>query len=323
MVTRNILIEYVNAAVAGIKYPEQPAGLYEPIAYTLDCGGKRIRPVLLLASCAALGGDYREAVNQALGIEMFHNFTLLHDDVMDRADMRRGKPTVHRKWNEATAILSGDAMLTMAAQLMARNVGEKAGELLELFHRTAMEVYDGQQYDMDFENRTDVLLDEYMEMIRLKTSVLLGCACELGAIMAGADSQQRKALYDFGINLGLAFQLQDDWLDTFGDPKVFGKKIGGDIVNAKKTYLLITLLNCLEQSQREELLHTLSSDIDDAVKIETVTTLYNEYGVGQKCREAVEEYGKKAIDALDRLELNEDSRDFFVSIVKDSSCRNK
>lgn len=323
MVTRNILIDYVNAAVAGIKYPEQPAGLYEPIAYTLDCGGKRIRPVLLLASCAALGGDYREAVNQALGIEMFHNFTLLHDDVMDRADMRRGKPTVHRKWNEATAILSGDAMLTMAAQLMARNVGEKAGELLELFHRTAMEVYDGQQYDMDFENRMDVLLDEYMEMIRLKTSVLLGCACELGAIMAGADSQQRKALYDFGINLGLAFQLQDDWLDTFGDPKVFGKKIGGDIVNAKKTYLLITLLNSLEQPQREELLHTLASDIDDAVKIETVTTLYNEYGVGQKCREAVEEYGKKAIDALDRLELNEDSRDFFVSIVKDSSCRNK
>ncbi len=323
MVTRNILIDYVNAAVAGIKYPEQPAGLYEPIAYTLDCGGKRIRPVLLLASCAALGGDYREAVNQALGIEMFHNFTLLHDDVMDRADMRRGKPTVHRKWNEATAILSGDAMLTMAAQLMARNAGEKAGELLELFHRTAMEVYDGQQYDMDFENRMDVLLDEYMEMIRLKTSVLLGCACELGAIMAGADSQQRKALYDFGINLGLAFQLQDDWLDTFGDPKVFGKKIGGDIVNAKKTYLLITLLNSLEQPQREELLHTLASDIDDAVKIETVTTLYNEYGVGQKCREAVEEYGKKAIDALDRLELNEDSRDFFVSIVKDSSCRNK
>lgn len=323
MVTRNILIEYVNAAVAGIKYPEQPAGLYEPIAYTLDCGGKRIRPVLLLASCAALGGDYREAVNQALGIEMFHNFTLLHDDVMDRADMRRGKPTVHRKWNEATAILSGDAMLTMAAQLMARNAGEKAGELLELFHRTAMEVYDGQQYDMDFENRTDVLLDEYMEMIRLKTSVLLGCACELGAIMACADSQQRKALYDFGINLGLAFQLQDDWLDTFGDPKVFGKKIGGDIVNAKKTYLLITLLNSLEQPQREELLHTLASDIDDAVKIETVTTLYNEYGVGQKCREAVEEYGKKAIDALDRLELHEDSRDFFVSIVKDSSCRNK
>lgn len=323
MVTRNILIDYVNAAVAGIKYPEQPAGLYEPIAYTLDCGGKRIRPVLLLASCAALGGDYREAVNQALGIEMFHNFTLLHDDVMDRADMRRGKPTVHRKWNEATAILSGDAMLTMAAQLMARNAGEKAWELLELFHRTAMEVYDGQQYDMDFENRMDVLLDEYMEMIRLKTSVLLGCACELGAIMAGADSQQRKALYDFGINLGLAFQLQDDWLDTFGDPKVFGKKIGGDIVNAKKTYLLITLLNSLEQPQREELLHTLASDIDDAVKIETVTTLYNEYGVGQKCREAVEEYGKKAIDALDRLELNEDSRDFFVSIVKDSSCRNK
>ena len=323
MVTRNILVDYVNAVVAAIEYPIEPAGLYAPIAYTLDGGGKRIRPVLLLATCAAMGGDYREAVNQALGIEMYHNFTLLHDDVMDRADMRRGKPTVHCKWDESTAILSGDAMLTMAAQLMARNVSDKAGEVLELFHRTAMEVYEGQQYDMDFESRSDVSIDEYMEMIRLKTSVLLGCACKLGAIMTGASEDRCKAMYDFGINLGLAFQLQDDWLDTFGDPAVFGKKIGGDIVNAKKTYLFISLLNVLDDGYREALLHLLDSEIDDSEKIAVVTSLYNEHGIGQKCREAVEEYGRRAIDALNRAALEDDAREFFVTLVNDSSCRNK
>ena len=323
MVNRKTLIDYVNSAVKAIQYPAQPAGLYEPIAYTLDCGGKRIRPVLLLASCAALGGDYQRAVNQALGIEMYHNFTLLHDDVMDRADMRRGKPTVHCKWNEATAILSGDAMLTMAAQLMARDASDKASDVLELFHRTAMEVYDGQQYDMDFETRTDVTIDEYMTMIRLKTSVLLGCACELGAIMAGVSAEQRRAMYEFGINLGLAFQLQDDWLDTFGDPEVFGKKIGGDIVNAKKTYLLISLLNVLDDGYREALLHLLASEIDDSEKISVVTSLYNEHGIGQKCREAVEAYGRKAIEALDRVDIDDDAREFFVTLVNDSSCRNK
>lgn len=323
MVNRDTLLDYVNAAVTSIQYPAQPAGLYEPIAYTLDCGGKRIRPMLLLASCAALGGDYRNAVNQALGIEMYHNFTLLHDDVMDRADMRRGKPTVHCKWNEATAILSGDAMLTMAAQLMARDASDKASYVLELFHRTAMEVYDGQQYDMDFEQRTDVTIDEYMEMIRLKTSVLLGCACELGAVMAGASAEQCKAMYDFGINLGLAFQLQDDWLDTFGDSEIFGKKIGGDIVNAKKTYLLISLLNVLDEGYRDALLHLLDSEIDDSEKISVVTSLYNEHGIGQKCRDAVDAYGRMAIDALDRIDLDDDAREFFVTLVNDSSCRNK
>lgn len=323
MVSRNILVDYVNAAVAAIEYPTEPAGLYAPIAYTLDGGGKRIRPVLLLATCVAMGGDYREAVNQALGIEMYHNFTLLHDDVMDRADMRRGKPTVHRKWDESTAILSGDAMLTMAAQLMARDASDKAGEVLELFHRTAMEVYEGQQYDMDFESRSDVSIDEYMEMIRLKTSVLLGCACKLGAIMAGASEDRCRAMYDFGINLGLAFQLQDDWLDTFGDSAVFGKKIGGDIANAKKTYLLISLLNVLDDGYREALLHLLGSEIDDSEKIAVVTSLYNEHSIGRKCREAVDEYGRRAIDALDRAGLGDDARAFFVTLVNDSSCRNK
>lgn len=212
-------IDSINRLIAGIPYPEEPHGLYEPIAYTLDCGGKRLRPMLLLASCDAVGGKMERAVNQALGIEMFHNFTLLHDDVMDRADKRRGKPTVHCKWNEATAILSGDAMLTMASQLMGSGCNDKLSEVLDLFQGTAMEIYEGQQYDMDFESRDDVTVAEYIEMIRLKTSVLLGCACRLGALMGGADIEIQEALYRYGISLGLAFQLQDDWLDTYGDPR--------------------------------------------------------------------------------------------------------
>ncbi len=323
MVARNILAEYINTAVSEIEYPLQPHGLYAPIAYTLDGGGKRIRPVLLLAVCGAMGGDYKDAIYQALGIEMFHNFTLLHDDVMDNADVRRGRPTVHKKWNEATAILSGDAMLTMAAQLMARNAGNKCCELLDVFHRTAMEVYEGQQYDMDFECRSDVAIEEYMEMIRLKTSVLLGCACELGAIMADASEAERKAIYDFGINLGLAFQLQDDWLDTFGNPEIFGKKIGGDILNAKKTYLLMTLLNKLDKPHADWLLSYLKSDAPDQEKIEKVINLYEEYEVGAECREAVEYYGQKAIASLETLNLSAEAEEFFVALVNDSSCRNK
>lgn len=323
MVDRNILAEYINTAVASIEYPSQPRGLYTPIAYTLEGGGKRIRPVLLLAVCAALGGNYKDAINQALGIEMYHNFTLLHDDVMDNADVRRGRPTVHKKWNEATAILSGDAMLTMAAQLIARNAGNKCSELLEVFHRTAMEVYEGQQYDMDFEGRSDVTIEEYMEMICLKTSVLLGCACELGAIMADASESEQKAIYDFGINLGLAFQLQDDWLDTFGNPEIFGKKIGGDILNAKKTYLLITLLNKLDKSHADMLLSYLKSYAPDQEKIEKVINLYEEYEVGAECRAAVDYYGKKSIVSLEALNLSAEAKEFFIALVNDSSCRNK
>lgn len=323
MVTQDNLIEYINTALASIEYPSQPKGLYAPIEYTLDGGGKRIRPVLLLAVCAALGGDYKNAVNQALSIEMYHNFTLLHDDVMDNADMRRGKPTVHNKWNQATAILSGDAMLTMAAQLMTKNAGEKSDDLLKLFHSTAIEVYEGQQYDMDFESRSDVTIDEYLEMIRLKTSVLLGCACELGAIMADASVPERKAVYDFGVNLGLAFQLQDDWLDTFGDPKIFGKNVGGDILNIKKTYLLITLLNKLDKSSGESLLQFLKSNVSDQMKIKTVINLYNEWSIGAHCRKAVENYGQKAVASLESINLSADAREFFVALVNDSSCRNK
>lgn len=324
MITRDTLIAYIDEAIASIPYPSAPAGLYEPIAYTLDGGGKRLRPVLTLACCAALGADYRQATRQAMGIEMFHNFTLLHDDVMDRADMRRGKPTVHRRWNESTAILSGDAMLTMATQLVADCDDALLRPILELFNRTAMEVYEGQQYDMDFESRTDVAVDEYLSMIRLKTSVLLGCACRLGAIVGGASDSQARALYDFGLNLGLAFQLQDDWLDTYGDPAVFGKKIGGDILNAKKTFLLITALDRLDAAGRGRLLRLLDDKtIPSDEKIRRVTAIYDATGAAAQCRAEVERYGQLAIGSLADAGLSDEWMRFFVTLVDDSSCRSK
>jgi len=317
MKTSQFLADYINKAISEIQYPASPRGLYEPIEYTLEGGGKRIRPVLALAVCDALGVSLEAVKYQALGVEMFHNFTLLHDDVMDKADMRRGKPTVHIKWNESTAILSGDAMLTMATQLMCRNAGEKTAEALQLFNRTAMEVYDGQQYDMDFESRMDVTVDEYINMIKLKTSVLLGCACEMGAIMAGADMSVRQAFYNYGLKLGLAFQLQDDYLDTYGDPAVFGKKIGGDIINDKKTWLLIS---ALDQDDSGELALVVGKDIAPELKIATVKGVYNRLKLADKCRDLIDRYAKEAIAHLDALNLNNDARDFFVDLAM-KSCR--
>ena len=249
-------IKMAENAVDTIACPagRNPKGLYEPIVYGLEQGGKRLRPVILLAACDAVGGDSAKALPQAAAIEMYHNFTLLHDDVMDKADLRRGKPTVCNKWDDNTAILSGDTMLTLATQLVVDGVEpQKAMRLLKEFNETAIGVYEGQQYDMEFEARTDVTIDEYMEMIRLKTSVLLAGAARIGAVMGDADERNANALYDFAVNLGLAFQLQDDWLDVYGDPDVFGKAIGGDIMNNKKTFMLINAMQKAEGADKEEL----------------------------------------------------------------------
>ncbi len=318
MYTSEYLIEYINKAIKGIEYPAEPKGLYEPIRYTLDGGGKRLRPVLTLAACAALGGDIDVAKHQALGIEMFHNFTLLHDDVMDKADMRRGKPTVHRQWNESTAILSGDAMLTMASRLMGTCDVAKMGEVLSLFNRTAMEVYDGQQYDMDFERRLDVTVEEYIDMIRLKTSVLLGCACEMGSIIAGADKYERQLFYEFGLKLGLAFQLQDDYLDTYGDPAVFGKKIGGDILNDKKTWLLISAMN---EDKTGRLSRLVGADIDPQEKIQAVTAIYDELNLGKRCHELIDSYAAEAIETIKKIDMSDGALAFFINLVDESRCR--
>ena len=319
MFSIDYLIKYINSAIDKIYYPSEPNGLYEPIKYTLSEGGKRLRPLLTLATCDALGGDIDGAKNQAIGVEIFHNFTLLHDDVMDKADIRRGKPTVHIKWDESTAILSGDAMLTLATQYMAKGDGTKTWDVLSLFNTTAMEVYQGQQYDMDFEKRLDVTVEEYIEMIRLKTSVLLGCACKLGAIMAGAFDSEQKAFYKYGEKLGLAFQLQDDYLDSFGDPDIFGKKIGGDILNDKKTWLLISALNEDLSGELKNLIG--NTQIDSIEKIERVKTIYSNLNLDNRCKNLMEQYVDEAIDALKTIGLNENDMKFFKDLAKGAIVR--
>lgn len=320
MFAPDYLVNYINSAISKIKYPDEPSGLYEPIKYTLCDGGKRLRPLLTLATCDALGGDIDGAKNQAIGVEIFHNFTLLHDDVMDNADIRRGKATVHRKWNEATAILSGDAMLTLATQFMTKGDGTKIWDVISLFNTTAMEVYQGQQYDMDFEKRLDVTVDEYLEMIRLKTSVLLGCACKLGAIMAGAFDSEQKAFYKYGVKLGLAFQLQDDFLDTYGDPNIFGKKIGGDILNDKKTWLLISALNEDNSGKLKEIIG--NKEIAPEEKIAQVKSIYDSLNLGNRCKELMEKYATEAIDALKTVGLSDTDLEFFKKMASDAIGRN-
>ena len=228
------ITKIIDAEIAKINWTREPHGLYEPIAYVLSLGGKRVRPALVLAGCEMFSGDVNDAIAPALGIEIFHNFTLLHDDIMDKADIRRGKPTVHKKWNDNTAILSGDVMQIVAYQYIAKTKTEHLKEVIDLFSAMATEICEGQQLDMNFETRTDVSADEYLEMIRLKTAVLLGAALKIGAIIGNASETDQNLLYDFGVNLGLAFQLKDDLLDVYGNSATFGKKIGGDISNQGK-----------------------------------------------------------------------------------------
>ena len=302
-------IEMINEALSGIKYPESPQSLYTPIGYELSLGGKRIRPVLTLMACELFGGDLQQALKPALGIEIFHNFTLLHDDVMDHADMRRGKPTVHKVWDENHAILSGDAMQILATQYVAQVAPRLLPQVLETFLKTAIEICEGQQLDMDFETRNDVTVNEYLNMIRLKTAVLLGCALKTGAIIAGAPVAQAASLYRFGENLGMAFPLQDDYLDVYGDPAIFGKKIGGDIINDKKTYLLI---EASQQAQADDLAllnrYVGNKDIAHEEKIEVVTGIYNHTGADKLCTEKMEAYYHAALSCMDEILVPEDRK---------------
>lgn len=324
MLSFNEYLAKVNDAVAKIEYPAAPSGLYEPIAYTMSLGGKRIRPSLVLMSCDAFGGDVEKAVLPAVGLELFHNFTLLHDDVMDKADIRRGKPTVHVKWNDNTAILSGDAMLTMATQHIAKAPVDVMARVMELYNATAMEIYEGQQYDVDFEQRMDVTVREYIEMIRLKTSVLLGCACKMGAIIAGASDEDADKIYDFGMNIGLAFQLQDDLLDVYGDEKTFGKAIGGDIMNNKKTFLLINALATMSDDDRDELVAWINAENPDrAEKVKAVTALYTKAGVKALSEEAVERYHECAVAIIDTLSVGDDAKLAFKAFADSLMSRKK
>lgn len=299
------LLEKINSHIAELQFTRRPAGLYEPVSYVLSLGGKRIRPVLMMMAYNLYKEDVESIFNQATGIEVYHNYTLLHDDLMDQADRRRGKPTVHKVWNENTAILSGDAMLVLAYQFMAE--GCPAGLLkpvMDLFSLTALEICEGQQFDMEFETRDDVTEEEYLEMIRLKTSVLLAAALKLGAMLGGASEEDAARLYDFGVNLGVAFQLKDDLLDVYGDVKVFGKNIGGDILCNKKTYLLIQAYRQASDAQRAELERWVKAgQFDPAEKIAAVTALYDAIGVKALCERKIEECTRRAEESLAQVSV--------------------
>ena len=303
------ILQKVNGALSALSYDRQPASLYEPISYVLSMGGKRLRPVLMLLSYQLYRDQPDDIMMQALGLETFHNYTLLHDDLMDGADMRRGHQTVHRRWNDNKAILSGDAMLIMAYRLMAQCSADKLPQVMQLFSETALEIMEGQELDVSFETRNDVSEEEYIEMIRLKTSVLLACALKMGALLADAPQEDAQLLYRIGERVGLAFQLQDDLLDVYGDPKVFGKAIGGDIAQNKKTYMLINAFNRANDGQRAELTRWVqTTDFDRQEKVAAVTRLYDEIGIRSLCEAKIEAYFAEATQLLNQLGVAEERK---------------
>ncbi len=303
------LLAKVNHFLENLPCDRQPITLYTPIHYVLSMGGKRIRPVLMLLAYQLYKDDPESILMQATALETYHNYTLLHDDLMDNADLRRGHETVHRKWNANQAILSGDSMLVLAYERMAQCPKDKLAQVLSIFTETALEIGEGQQYDIDFEQRTDVKEEEYIEMVRLKTSVLLACALKIGATLAGAPEEDLRNLYKFGEQVGLAFQLQDDFLDVYGDPQVFGKAIGGDIASNKKTYMLINAFNHANDAQREELTRwIMAKTFDREEKVAAVTRLYNEIGVDKLALNKIAYYFDESKKYLDAVKVEEDKK---------------
>lgn len=287
----SVFIDALQNELQQIQYGQDPPELYTPIRYIMSLGGKRMRPLLTLMAAYLFTDDWRKAIRPALGVEVFHNFTLMHDDIMDKAPLRRGQPTVHEKWNANVAILSGDVMLVNAYQLMLHTETDKLKRAMERFSRTAAEVCEGQQLDMNFETRWDVTEDEYINMIRLKTSVLLGFALELGGLIAGASPDTQQHLYEGGMNIGIGFQLKDDLLDVYGDPAKFGKQVGGDIIANKKTFLLIEALQLAQGSVRDQLNYWLNqTTFDKAEKVKAVTAIYDQLGIRQRTEDRINAY---------------------------------
>ncbi|MBO4895984.1 MAG: polyprenyl synthetase family protein [Prevotella sp.] len=309
MYTSEELLKKVNEALDNVVYDRKPASLYDPIKYVLSIGGKRVRPVLTMLSYNLYKDDPLSIMPQALGLETYHNFTLLHDDLMDHADMRRGHETVHKKWDANRAILSGDTMLLQAFERVEDCDPDKLPAVFKVFIQTTLEIGEGQQLDVEFENRNDVTEDEYIEMIRLKTSVLLACACKVGAIMASAPAEDIENMYKFGEKLGLAFQLQDDLLDVYGDPAVFGKNIGGDITSNKKTYMLINAVNRATPQQRDELTKWIEAkEFDRNEKVKAVTELYNEIGIRKLCEQKIEQYYQQSLVYLSKVNVPDERK---------------
>ncbi len=306
------LSEYQNVIseeFSNLHINKQPKNLYEPIDYILSLGGKRIRPVLTLMAADIFDGDYKKAISAAKAIEVFHNFSLVHDDIMDDAPLRRGNETVHEKWNLNTGILSGDAMLILAYQYFENYEPKIFQALAKLFSKTALEVCEGQQYDVDFETRDDVTIPEYLKMIEYKTAVLLGAAMKMGAIVAETSEENANLIYNFGLNLGIAFQLQDDYLDAFGNPETFGKQVGGDIIENKKTYLYLKAMEFSNEENQQQLLHLFSIQPNDNTdKIESVKTIFNASGASKATQDAIASYTESAFEMLEKMHLSEDKK---------------
>ena len=294
----------------------EPVNLYEPTSYALQIGGKRLRPALLLMTCEMFGGQLDDAMPAAIGIEVFHNFTLVHDDIMDNAPLRRNKPTVYKKYNINIALLSGDVMLNLCYQYFLQTKNKSVNDILLLFSQTANQVMEGQQYDMDFETQQQVPVDSYLEMIKLKTAVLFACSLKIGAIIGNASPSDANRIYNFGINLGLAFQLQDDLLDVYAEQDKFGKKAGGDIVANKKTFLLIKALELANGKQKDKLLGWLTSeDFDANEKINAVKTIYDELGIREITGKAIEYFYKHAMNELNDIELQHSQKEELILLV--------
>jgi len=299
--------EFITDYLQSQQLGRQPENLYEPIQYILGLGGKRIRPVLTLMATEIFDTDYKKALPAALAVEVFHNFSLIHDDIMDDAPLRRGHETVHEKWNLNTGILSGDAMLILAYQYFEQYEPSVFRDLAKLFSKTALEVCEGQQWDVDFENRDDVTIAEYLKMIEYKTAVLVAAAMKMGAIIAQTSEQNANLIYEFGRNLGIAFQLQDDYLDAFGNPETFGKQVGGDIIENKKTHLYLKALAFASDTTREQLLHLFSiQPRDNTDKIASVKAIFEETGAAKATQEAIADYTQRAFDTLDQLHIGAD-----------------
>jgi len=315
--------ELISAYFTELHLNKEPKNLYEPIEYILHLGGKRMRPILTLMATEVFDVDCKKALAAATAIEVFHNFSLVHDDIMDDAPLRRGNETVHEKWDVNTGILSGDAMLILAYQHFEEYEPKIFRELAKLFSKTALEVCEGQQYDVDFETREDVTIPEYLKMIEYKTAVLVGAAMKMGAIVAETSEENANLIYDFGLNLGIAFQLQDDYLDAFGDPETFGKQVGGDIIENKKTYLYLKAMEFSNADEKEQLTHLFSiQPSDNSDKIESVKSIFNQTKASEATQKAIQEYTFKAFETLEKMNISSDKKQMLKAFGENLMNRN-
>ncbi|HEY9113915.1 MAG TPA: polyprenyl synthetase family protein [Bacteroidales bacterium] len=318
------LITFFEKKLSEQKFGTKPSELYAPINYTLTLGGKRIRPILTLMACEMYCGDYERALPQSIAIELFHNFTLIHDDIMDNAPIRRGKKTVYKKWDPNIAILSGDTLFALAYHYAQQADKEILPEILGIFNKTAIEVCEGQQYDLNFEKENKVTVEDYIEMIRLKTAVLFAASLKIGSIIGGASIDEAQNLYDFGLNIGLGFQLQDDLLDTFGDESVFGKKTGGDILTNKKTYLFLKAIERADSSTRDRLIEFYKNKPkDENNKVQEVKSIFSKLRVAEDCTNLIEHYYQEGMNSLNRLTISNENKELLGEVARKMINREK